>query len=39
MTSVGEHTISFIFALAKRLVISDKATREGKFAIREEFAA
>jgi len=39
MISVAEHTIGFILALAKRLVISDKATREGNFAIREEFAA
>jgi len=37
--SVAEHTMGFILALAKRLVISDKATREGNFAIREEFAA
>lgn len=39
MVSVAEHTIGFILALAKRLVISDKATRQGNFAIREEFAA
>ncbi len=39
MVSVAEHTIGFILALAKRLVISDKATREGNFALREEFAA
>ncbi len=39
MVSVAEHTIGFILALAKRLFISDKATREGNFAIREEFAA
>ena len=37
--SVAEHTMGFIIALAKRLFISDKATREGNFAIREEFAA
>jgi len=39
MVSVAEHTIGFILALAKRLVISDKATRQGNFALREEFAA
>ncbi len=39
MISVAEHTIGFILALAKRLVISDKATRQGNFALREEFAA
>lgn len=39
MVSVAEHTIGFILALTKRLFISDKATREGNFAIREEFAA
>lgn len=39
MVSVAEHTIGFILALAKRLVISDKATRKGNFALREEFAA
>ncbi|GAG14620.1 unnamed protein product, partial [marine sediment metagenome] len=38
MISVAEHTIGFILALAKRLVISDKATRQGNFALREEFA-
>ncbi|MFQ5834533.1 MAG: hydroxyacid dehydrogenase [bacterium] len=39
MVSVAEHTMGFILALAKRLVISDKATRGENFAIREEFAA
>jgi len=39
MISVAEHTIGFILALAKRLVISDKATRGENFVIREEFAA
>ncbi len=39
MVSVAEHTMGFILALAKRLVISDKATRQGNFALREEFAA
>ena len=39
MVSVAEHTMGFIIALAKRLCISDRATREGNFAIREEFAA
>ncbi len=39
MVSVAEHTIGFILALAKRLVICDKATRQGNFALREEFAA
>jgi len=39
MISVAEHAMGFILALAKRLVISDKATREGNFALREEFAA
>lgn len=39
MVSVAEHTIGFILALTKRLFISDKATREGNFAIREECAA
>ena len=39
MASVAEHAIGFILALAKRLVISDKATRQGNFALREEFAA
>ena len=39
MVSVAEHTIGFILALAKRLFISDKATRNKNFAIREEFAA
>ena len=39
MVSVAEHTIGFILALTKRLLISDKATREGNFAIREECAA
>ncbi len=39
MISVSEHAIGFILALAKRLVISDKATRQGNFALREEFAA
>lgn len=39
MISVAEHTIGFILALAKRLVISDKATRGKNFAIREEFVA
>lgn len=37
--SVAEHTIAFILALCKRLCISDRATREGNFRIREEFAA
>ncbi len=39
MISVAEHTIGFILALAKRLIISDRATRQGNFALREEFAA
>ncbi len=39
MVSVAEHTMGFILALAKRLVISDKATRQGNFALREEFEA
>lgn len=39
MVSVAEHTMGFILALAKRLVISDKATRQRNFALREEFAA
>ncbi len=39
MVSVAEHTISLILCLAKRLVIANKATREGNFAIRNEFAA
>ena len=39
MVSVAEHTIGFILTLAKRLLISDRATREGNFSIREEFAA
>jgi len=37
--SVAEHTMSFILALAKRIFFSDKATREGNFTVREEFAA
>lgn len=39
MVSVAEHTIGFIVALAKRLCIGDKATREGNFTVREEFTA
>lgn len=38
-TSVAEHTITFILALAKRLKTVDKATREGCFKIREEFSS
>jgi len=39
MVSVAEHTMSLMLALAKRLFISDRATREGHFGIREQFAA
>lgn len=39
MVSVTEHTMSLILALAKKLFISDRATREGHFGIREQFAA
>jgi D-3-phosphoglycerate dehydrogenase len=38
-TSVAEHTISFILALAKRLKSIDQATRTGHFKIREEFSS
>ena len=39
MVSVAEHTISLILGLAKRVIIANKATREGNFAIRDEFTA
>lgn len=38
-TSVAEHTISFILALAKRLKTIDRAARTGHFKIREEFSS
>lgn len=38
-TSVAEHTISFILALAKRLKTIDRAARTGYFKIREEFSS
>ena len=36
--SVAEHTIGFMLALAKRTVVTDRATRKNNFAIREEFS-
>ncbi|AEH50638.1 hydroxyacid dehydrogenase [Pseudothermotoga thermarum] len=38
-SSVAEATIMFILALAKRFPEVDKATRQGNFKIRDEFAA
>ncbi len=36
-TSVAEHTLTAIGALAKHLVVRDRATREGRWRIREGF--
>jgi D-3-phosphoglycerate dehydrogenase len=38
MGSVAEHALGFMLGLAKRLIVNDKATRKGEFAIREEFS-
>jgi D-3-phosphoglycerate dehydrogenase len=36
-TSVAEHTLTAIGALAKHMVVRDRATREGRWAIRDGF--
>ncbi|MBA7612404.1 Glyoxylate/hydroxypyruvate reductase B [subsurface metagenome] len=36
---VAEHALGFMVTLAKRYLITDRALREGKFKIREEFSA
>lgn len=36
---VAEHAFGFMVTLAKRYLITDRALREGKFKIREEFSA
>ncbi|MCG6535598.1 MAG: hydroxyacid dehydrogenase [Syntrophales bacterium LBB04] len=38
-TSVAEHTILFIGALAKRVMTMDRATREGRWEVRNEYKA
>lgn len=37
--AVAEHTLALLLALAKRLTIYDRATRDGNFAIRDTFSA
>lgn len=39
MVSVAEHTMGFMLALAKRICVVNRATREGNFSIREEFSS